>query len=111
MDRHTDRPDGSGGAAPTVVTTLPGHDELAIDDDLALDGETVANGAAKNGVGTARDVSEAADHAGRNGHDTDGGTGAAPADYDFVPALPADTIGLPRGSQPNRYSAPTIASA
>ena len=105
MDRRTDRPDGSGGAAPTVVTSLPGHDDLVIDDDIALDGEAAANGAAKNGTATdgaaTKDVPAA-----HNGHDADGTVAAAPDDYDSVPALPADTIGLPRGGQPKSAFAP-----
>ena len=99
MDTHTDRPDGSGGALPTVVTSLPDHDDLVVDDDMTLDGEATANGAAKNGTAAAGDIPVATDHAAQNGHDADGAA-ATTADYDFVPALPADTIGLPRGSQP-----------
>jgi hypothetical protein len=101
LDRHTDRPGGSGGASPTVVTSPPGPDDLVIDEDITLDGETSANGAAKNGaaadVTAPRDVAVSNDHAAQNGHDADG---TAAADYDIVPALPADTIGLPRGGQP-----------
>ena len=101
MDRHTDRPGGSGGASPAVVTSPPGHDDLVVDEDITLDGETSANGAAKNGaaadVTAPRDVAASTGHASQNGHDADG---AAAADYDIVPALPADTIGLPRGGQP-----------
>ena len=105
MDRHTDRPDGSGGASPTVVTSLPGHDDLVVDEDITIDGEAAAaNGAAKNGTAAdaaaIKDVPVAADHAAQNGHDADGTAAATSADYDIVPALPADTIGLPRGSQP-----------
>ena len=103
MDRHTDRPDGSGGASPTVVTSLPGPDDLVIDDDIALDG-AASNGAAKNGTAmdgaTAKDVPAPAGRSAHNGHDADGTAAAAPDDYDIVPALPADTIGLPRGGQP-----------
>jgi hypothetical protein len=100
LDTHTDRPDGSGGALPTVVTSLPDDDDLVVDDDMTLDGEATANGAAKNGTAAAMDVPVATDHAAQNGHDADGAAAATSAGYDFVPALPADTIGLPRGSQP-----------
>jgi hypothetical protein len=103
LDRHTDRAGGSGGASPTVVTSLPGHDDLVADEDITLDGETSANGAAKNGtaadVTAPRDIAVTTDHAAHNGHDADG-TAAGLADYEIVPALPADTIGLPRGGQP-----------
>jgi hypothetical protein len=100
LDTHTDRPDGSGGASPTVVTSLPDHDDLVVDDDMTLDGEATANWTAKNGTAAAGDIPVATDHAAQNGHDADGAAAATSADYDFVPALPADTIGLPRGSQP-----------
>jgi hypothetical protein len=76
---------------------------LVADEDITLDGETSANGAAKNGtaadVTAPRDIAVTTDHAARNGHDADG-TAAGLADYEIVPALPADTIGLPRGVQP-----------
>jgi Transmembrane domain of unknown function (DUF3566) len=104
LDRHTDRPGGSGGASPTVVTSLPGHDDLVDDEDITLDGEISANGAAKNGaaadVTAPRDVAVTTDYASQNGHDADGTAVAGSADYEIVPALPADSIGLPRGSQP-----------
>ena len=93
MDTHTDRPDGSGGALPTVVTSLPDHDDLVVDDDMTLDGEATANGAAKNGTAAAGDIPVATDHAAQNGHDADGAAAATSADYHFVPALPAAVSG------------------
>jgi hypothetical protein len=94
LDRDTDRSGGSG--SPTVVTSLPDDDDLVVDDDITIDGEVSANGAAKNGAADgapARDIPAVTDPAARNGLYTDD------ADTAAVPAMPADSIGMPRGSQ------------
>jgi transmembrane protein DUF3566 len=95
LDRDTDRSGGSG--SPTVVTSLPDDDDLVVDDDITIDGEVSANGAAKNGAAAdgvaARDIPAVTDPAARNGLYTDD------ADTAAVPAMPADSIGMPRGSQ------------
>ncbi len=99
MDRHTDRPGGSDGASPIVVTSRPNEDDLVVDDDVTLEGTATANGAARSGDGAG--VPAATDHAAHNGLDGDGtGVPDTVADTVVVPALPADSIGLPRGSQP-----------
>jgi hypothetical protein len=95
LDRDTDRSGGSG--SPTVVTSLPDDDDLVVDDDITIDGEVSANGAAKNGAAadgvTARSIPAVTDPAAENGLYTDD------ADTAAVPAMPADSIGMPRGSQ------------
>jgi Transmembrane domain of unknown function (DUF3566) len=95
LDRDTDRSGGSG--SPTVVTSLPDDDDLVVDDDITIDGEVSANGAAKNGAAAdgvaARDIPAVTDPAAQNGLYTDD------ADTAAVPAMPADSIGMPRGSQ------------
>jgi hypothetical protein len=95
LDRDTDRSGGSG--SPTVVTSLPDDDDLVVDDDITIDGEVSANGAAKNGAAAdgvaAMDIPAVTDPAAQNGLYPDDAEGAA------VPAMPADSIGMPRGSQ------------
>jgi hypothetical protein len=95
LDRDTDRSGGSG--SPTVVTSLPDDDDLVVDDDIAIDGEVSANGTAKNGAAAdgvaARDIPAVTDPAAQNGLYTDD------ADTAAVPAMPADSIGSPRGNQ------------
>jgi hypothetical protein len=128
LDRRTNTSDGSGGASPTVVTVQ--HDD---DDDLMTDTdedtqimatstvraardkvaraaaaakEVLANGssalAAK--AGTANGGTAPAGSA--NGGSANGGTAAEEKDAvaDEVPALPADTIGMPRDSSSLSFS-------
>ena len=127
MDRRTNRPEGSGGASPTIVTSWAGDDE-------DNDGETSASGsgpapprrtprtpaagavpvttAPANGAGPASDV-PASDTATSpvtgipssvgpaEVSDQDEARGAeADITRTDIPALPADDIGLARGTRP-----------
>jgi Transmembrane domain of unknown function (DUF3566) len=120
LDRGTDRPDGSGGGTPTVVTSTATDDDLIGDEetrptgvmapprlpssnpaaagsasadaepDDAVSGGPAGGGVSANGVPASRKDSSA------NG-------GPAAVDdtiVDGVPALPADTIGAARGARP-----------
>lgn len=128
MDRRTDRPDGSGGASPTVVTARADGNDLVGDDQdsgvsdiitpprqkppqptasapapaAAQDGSvsdgTPAGGLAVNGA-------PANGNSGTRSASANGGKDARPAGADAtvadgVPALPADTVGSARGAKP-----------
>jgi len=127
LDRRTNRPEGSGGASPTIVTSWAGDDE-------DNDGETSASGsgpapprrtprkpaagavpvttAPANGAGPANDVPasdtatppvtgipSAVGPAEVSGQDEARGAEADITRTD-IPALPADDIGLARGTRP-----------
>jgi hypothetical protein len=127
LDRRTNRPEGSGGASPTIVTSWAGDDE-------DNDGETSASGSGPapprrkprtpaagavpvtttpaNGADPASDapasdtatpsvtgIPSAVDPAEASGQGEARGTEADITRTD-IPALPADDIGLARGTRP-----------
>ena len=121
MDRGTDRPDGSGGGTPTVVTSRATDDDLIGDEQetrptgvmapprlpssrpaaagpASADAEpddAVSDGPAGGGV--------SANGASASRKDSSANGGPAAMDdtiVDGVPALPADTIGSARGTRP-----------
>ncbi len=118
MDRRTDRPDGSGGGSPTVVTSRAAGDDLIGDEQDTQPGGIVVPPrpspqkptAAKPAPATAAPPDDAVSDGTRGGLPTNGGSAvtakeparpaadATPADG--VPALPSDTIGISRGSRP-----------
>ena len=104
MDRRTNRPDGSGGASPTVVTDRQ-------DDDLTADTDEPTQILGSSPVRTATRPAKpapATKEAAANGAPaTDGltnGLSATDGTEDDVPALPADTIGSAR--DPFAFSRP-----
>ena len=118
MDRRTDKPDGSGGASPTVVTARADGNELIGDDQESGLSDIMAPSRQKPRQSPAPDdsVSDGTPAGGLsvNGAPANGGTRSAsanggkdarpaPADAtvaDGVPALPADTIGSARATKP-----------
>jgi hypothetical protein len=134
LDRRTNTSDGSGGASPTVVTAQ--HDD---DDDLTADTDEDTQIMATSAVRAARQkvarAAAAAKEVLTNGSSapTNAGTanagaanagtasaGTAPggtaagekdASANQVPALPADTIGMPRDSSSLGFSRSAAAPA
>jgi len=130
LDRRTERPDGAGGGTPTVVTSRAADDDLAGDEqDTRPTGvmapprqssrkPTAARSASAGAESPDGAVPEATANRGfpANGVSASGGKDfsangapvrdpAGPSDVDAtivdgVPALPADTIGAPRGARP-----------
>jgi transmembrane protein DUF3566 len=84
LDRRTNTPDGSGGAAPTVVTERQDDDDLMTDTDEPT-----------QILGTAAIRSASRKSAPANGSSSAGEQDGTESD---VPALPADTIGSARDS-------------
>jgi hypothetical protein len=121
LDRGTDRPDGSGGGTPTVVTSRATADDLTGDEretrpsgvmapprqpspkptaarsasaDAESQDDAVSGGTAGSGVPV--------NGASASGKDSSANRGPAAVDdtiVDGVPALPADTIGSARGTR------------
>ena len=118
MDRRTDRPDGSGGGSPTVVTSRATDDDLIGDEQDAQPGGIVVPPrpspqkptAAKSAPAMAAPPDDAVSDGTRAGLATNGGSAATVKEparpaadataADGVPALPADTIGISRGGRP-----------
>jgi hypothetical protein len=94
LDRRTNTSDGSGGASPTVVTAQ--HDD---DDDLMADTDEDTQIIATSAVRAARAkvvrAAAAAKEVLANGGPAVDEKDAAAQE---IPALPADTIGMPRDS-------------
>ena len=104
MDRRTNRPDGSGGASPTVVTDRQ-------DDDLTADTDEPTQILGSSPLRTATRPAKpapATKEAAANGAPATGGLtnglSATDGTEDDVPALPADTIGSAR--DPFAFSRP-----
>ena len=118
MDRRTDRPDGSGGGSPTVVTSRATDDDLIGDEQDAQPGGIVVPPrpspqkptAAKPAPAMAAPPDDAVSDGAHAGLATNGGSAATVKEparpaadataADGIPALPADTIGTSRGSRP-----------
>ena len=100
MDRRTNTSDGSARATPTVVTARHDDDDLTAEDDQPTQilGTRSVRTAARSANAKAATAKKAP---ARDGID------AAEAD---VPALPADSIGSPRGSFAFSRSAPAPVS-
>jgi hypothetical protein len=77
LDRRTNRPEGSGRASTTVVTSR------ADDEDLAID-ESIEDAVPDEAIDAAADTTL----------------------VDAVPALPADNLGRPRATRPNGQDSP-----
>jgi hypothetical protein len=117
LDRRTDRPDGSGGGSPTVVTSRATDDDLIGDEQDAQPGGIVVPPrpspqkptAAKPAPAMAAPLDDAVSDGTRAGLATNGGSAATVKEparpaadatvADGVPALPADSIGTSRGSR------------
>jgi hypothetical protein len=98
LDRRTDRPDGSGGGSPTVVTTRATGDDLIGDEQEAQPNGIVAPPRRSPQKPAAATVGAAKSNGGKDA------VRPAAADatiVDGVPALPADTIAASRGTKPN----------
>jgi hypothetical protein len=128
LDRRTDRPDGSGGGSPTVVTSRATGDDLIGDEQDVRPSDVFAparrspqmptaaksapaksappDNAASDGTPGAAPAANGAPAAGNGiGASANGKDAARPAATDAtiadgVPALPADTIGAARGTKP-----------
>jgi len=104
LDRRTDRPDGSGGGSPTVVTSRATADDLTGDEQDTRPSDIMAPPRRSTQQPTAaRSASaNAAPDALPNGSpdatakDTPRPAAADATVADGVPAFPADTIGAPR---------------
>ena len=108
MDRRTKTAEGSGGASPTVVTAQHDDDDLMADTDAGTDADTqiiattpvrAARAKVARAAAAAKEVLANGSSALINGSPANGGPVVdekeAPGE---VPALPADTIGMPRDS-------------
>ena len=130
MDRRTNTSDGSGGASPTVVTAQHDDDRDDLMTDTDEDTQIMATSAIRaarqkvaRAAAAAKEVlangSSAPANAGTanagtaNAGTAHGGTAADEKDAaaDQVPALPADTIGMPRDSSSLGFSRSAAAPA
>ena len=121
MDRGADRPDGSGGGTPTVVTSRATDDDLIGDEQETRPSGVMApprlpssKSAAAGSASADAEPDEAvpdgpagggvsANGAPASRKDSSANGGPAAMDdtiVDGVPALPADTIGSARGTRP-----------
>ena len=113
MDRRTDTSDGPGGASPTVVTERHDDDDLMTetDEDTQIIPTTpvrAARAAVARATAAAKEILASGMSSTTNGTSANGGPAtdepaAQPPKYkdaaaDEVPALPADTIGVPKDS-------------
>ena len=104
MDRRTNRPEGSGGASPTIVTSwAPAKGDVADRkaNGAAASDAPVSDAAADQETGTPSAVgpAEAADQGGTRGAETD-------VTRSDIPALPADQIRPARGTRPSARVSP-----
>ena len=103
MDRRTKTAEGSGGASPTVVTAQHDDDDLIAetDEDTQIIASPVRAARAKvaRAAAAAKEVLANGSSAVTNGGPPNGGPVVEAKDATVeVPALPADTIGVPRDS-------------
>jgi hypothetical protein len=133
LDRRTDRPDGSGGGSPTVVTSRAAGDDLIGDEqDAQPDGIVVPPRPSRQKPTPAKPApagavppDDAVSDGTRAGPATNGGSAAIAKEparpaadatpADGVPALPSDTIRTSRGSRstgadPDRKTPPSKAA-
>ena len=105
MDRRTNRPEGSGGASPTIVTSrAPANGDVA---DRKANGAVVADDGPVSDTATdhVTDTPSAVGQAEASGQDA-----ARRAEEDItltdIPALPADNIGPARGTRASATVSP-----
>jgi hypothetical protein len=111
LDTRTNAADGSGGASPTIVTAQHDDDNdlmAGTDEDtqiIATSAVRAARGKVARAAAAAKEVLAFGGSAPASGGTANGGpaSGALAADEngamaEEIPALPADTIGLPRDS-------------
>ena len=111
LDRLTNTPDGSGGASPTVTASRQDDDDLMTDHDQDTQSADVMAAPPAGTPGTPRTPVPAKDAFSNGGPAPDGNGKAAPSGADSaatsveaVPALPADSIGSPRGASPFSFT-------
>jgi Transmembrane domain of unknown function (DUF3566) len=126
LDRRTNGPDGPGGASPTAVTSRQGGGDLITDDqDTRPTGVMAASAVRPRTPPAAASAPEAKDTpanggpaaadkgkgspAADNGKDSLGGAVTEAIAGEGVPALPADTIGLPGSSSAFPFTRPLAA--